>query len=260
MSEKTIIKILGCGSSGGIPDVAFGWGACDSKNPKNYRTRSSILIQTANINLLVDTSPDLRHQLLSAEVSRIDAVFLTHMHADHTHGINELRRISQAYNKVIPVYGDFATISDVIKRFNYLFDPDPKNKHWYSTCLSGIVMKDNPADICGISCTWIVQDHGPCNTLGLRVGNFAYTIEMKDMPPENIEVLRGVDLWIVECLEMGVNPTHTGLQQVLQWAEKIKPSRVILTNMGLKIDYDTLSKVLPSHITPAYDGLTIELY
>ncbi|MDR1032340.1 MAG: MBL fold metallo-hydrolase [Holosporales bacterium] len=259
MSKRLTVRILGCGSSGGVPDVGFGWGACNPQNPKNRRTRASILIQSADTNLLVDTSPDLRYQLLSAGVNRIDAVFYTHMHGDHTHGINELRRISQAHDKIIPIYGDQDTIDDITMRFSYLFDPGTFNRTWYSTCLSAQVVKDNPLDICGISCIWMVQDHGPCNTLGLRMGNFAYTIEMKDLPPENIECLQGIDVWIVECLEVGANSTHASLEQVLRWSEIIKPKRVFLTNMGLNADYDDLLGRLPSYMIPAHDGLTIEV-
>ncbi len=253
------VTILGCGSSTGVPDLTIGWGDCDKTNPKNYRTRSSILIQTEQTNLLVDTSPDLRTQLINAGVNKIDAVFYTHMHADHTHGINELRCIFGLSGATIPVYGSCETMADITKNFDYLFDNNSADYSMYPPCLVANEIVQGSLSIGDIALQTFELDHGLCKTSAIKIGNFAYTVDFQDLSEENIQSLKGVEVWVVESLRPDQHFTHAGLEQVLKWTEIIQPKQVILTHMGVKMDYDSLIKRLPKNIVPAYDGLILEI-
>lgn len=250
------ITVLGCGSSLGVPALHYGWGDCDKNNPKNYRTRSSIIIERNNTVLLVDTSPDLRSQLLAYGSEKIDAVFLTHMHFDHVNGINELRPLGN--QKILNVYSRKDVLEDIKKLFPYLFN-DEKSPDIYRSYvkLNPIEKEFTIRDISGIC---FEQNHGFSTSLGIRIENFAYCTDVVSMSEENFSLLKGIDTWIVDCLSMNMErPTHANLKTVLGWIEKLKPRQTYLTHMDASMDYETLLKVLPDNVKPAYDQLVIQV-
>ncbi len=244
------VTILGCGSSLGVPALKYGWGECDSLNPKNRRTRSSIIIETEQTTLLIDTSPDLREQLLSSGKQDIDAVLFTHAHFDHINGINELRPIYLHENKNLDIYGLPTTLTQLKENFSYLFkrsSHDIYDSYFkvHELSLGKFMIKD-------ISGICFLQDHGFSESLGLRIGNFAYCTDVTDF--KDFSVLEGLDVWIVDCLNIGdKRPTHANLDLVLRWVDRLHPKKTYLTHMDSSMDYDTLMKILPSNIEPAYD-------
>ena len=255
------ITVLGSGHSGGTPMIGEGWGSADPKNSKNYRTRASILVENAKTRILIDTSPDLRSQLLSANVDRIDAVFYTHGHADHLNGIDDLRAINRVMNDWIPVYTNTQTWADIVKRFNYVLEPLKSGTNFfYKPCLQrhdiyvGQKFKIGAFDI-GV----MDQDHGFMRTLGYRIDNFAYSTDVVDLPEASFEMLKGVDTWMVGALWEDPHITHAHVSKVIDWAERVEPKRLILTHLSHRIDYESLSKRLPKFAELAYDGMIINV-
>lgn len=251
------ITVLGCGSSLGVPALRYGWGNCDKNNPKNYRTRSSIIIEHGKTTLLVDASPDLRQQLLAYGSEKIDAVFFTHIHFDHVNGLNELRPIYLGKKRRLDLYSSQETLDAIKQLFPYLFNDDNSPDIYRS------YMRLNPIQnefvIGDISGVCFEQNHGFSTSLGLRIGNFAYSPDIAKMSEENFMQLAGIDTWIVDCLSLDTNrPTHANLNTVLQWIDRLKPRRTYLTHMDASMDYDTLIEILPPHIQPAYDQLVIK--
>lgn len=278
MSEKLHVTILGSGSSGGVPrfggaDGAGEWGACDPAEPKNRRTRCSLLVQRfdeANpddlqsaTGILVDTSPDMRAQLLAAKCARLDAVLFTHDHADQAHGIDDLRVFALQMHRRMPVYIDDATGGALLERFSYCFRQAPGS--YYPPILDKVDMPLNLTsfEIEGpggaIPCTSFLQYHGGVNSLGFKIGCLAYSSDVVDMPDESFDFLAGIDTWIVDALQYKPHATHAHLDLTLKWIDRIKPRRAILTNLHVHMDYQTLLKELPPDVTPAYDGMTIEV-
>jgi phosphoribosyl 1,2-cyclic phosphate phosphodiesterase len=258
------LTILGCGSSGGVPRVGQGWGACDPANPRNRRRRCAVLIAQAgaegHTNVLVDTGPDLREQLLSADVRHLDGVVLTHDHADHTHGIDDLRPLVIANRRRIDCYLDAPTAEGVSKRFDYIFRSPPGSE--YPPLLNEHrVVSTVPMTISGaggaIDILPFALRHGSIDALGLRIGNMAYTPDVNAIPDEMIEHLSGLDLWIIDALRIAPHPTHFHLAEALSWIERMRPKQAILTNLHNDLDYDRLCSELPPHIRPAYDGLVL---
>jgi phosphoribosyl 1,2-cyclic phosphate phosphodiesterase len=251
------ITILGCGPSGGVPTLKYGWGDCDANNPKNYRLRSSVMIEKENTLLLVDTSPDLRRQLLDFKNDNscsIDAVIFTHTHYDHIAGLNELRPIFLGQKKPLHLYATKNDLEAIKKEFFYLFEEN--NHEVYKTYIKPHIIKDK-FTVKNISGICFEQDHGFSKSLGIRIDNFAYSTDIVSMSDENIEKLKGTDVWIVDCLSLkNLKPTHAHLDLVLKWVEKIKPEQTFLTHMGTTMDYDTLLRTLPENIKPAYDQMT----
>ena len=258
------VTILGCGATTGSPMIAAGWGKCDPENPKNYRLRSSILVEDDDTVILVDTSPDIRQQLLAAEVSRLDAVLYTHSHADHAHGIDDLRAINRAMNSSIPAYSDKATLEILKRRFDYVFEPIAEGaKTIYKPWLIGHDI--SPHEPFSINQTEIIgfdQDHGFSRTLGFRFGtgngSFAYSTDLTELPEESFEAVAGVDLWIIGTLVNKPHPTHAHVDKALSWIERIKPKRAILTHMSVGLDYEELRSRLPEGVEPAFDGMVLE--
>jgi phosphoribosyl 1,2-cyclic phosphate phosphodiesterase len=258
--------ILGCGSSGGVPRVGGDWGACDPTNPKNRRRRCSLLLQQgqgdAQTTVLIDTSPDMREQMLSASVNHLDAVWYTHEHADHTHGIDELRGYFLRQRKRIPVWADSTTASMLMTRFAYCVVQAPGSDYPPILDLQAIAVP-NPITAKGaggpIAATPFYVQHGNINALGFRIGNLAYTPDLNDIPKDSIPALTGLDVWIVDALRPTPHPSHLSLPETLQWIERLKPKRAILTNMHIDLDYAKLSAELPAHIVPAHDGLNIDI-
>jgi phosphoribosyl 1,2-cyclic phosphate phosphodiesterase len=258
--------ILGCGSSGGVPLPGTGWGDCNPHNPKNRRRRTSLLVERRNAvgvtRVLVDTSPDLRDQLLDAGVDGIDAVFYTHEHADHTHGIDDLRGLFIHRRKRVPVYLDDHTSRIMHHRFGYCFAAPPGSEYppivrAHRLIAGEAVTIEGPGG--PITTLPILQEHGDISSLGYRFGRLAYSCDLIRLPPESMTALAGLDVWIVDALRYRPHPTHLCVDETLALIETLKPRRAILTNMHTDLDYDELSTRLPPHVEPAYDGLSVEL-
>jgi len=258
--------ILGCGSSAGVPRLASGWGACDPKNPKNRRRRCSMLVERTGgegqTRVLVDTSPDLREQLLEADVDWLDGVLITHEHADHTHGIDDLRPLVVHHRKRIDVYLDDVTASALRLKFGYCFETPPGSS--YPPILNARPMqvgKSVTVEGAGGAITALpfLQDHGDISSLGLRFGDLAYSSDVKDLPDDSVEALRGLHVWIIDALRYTPHPTHFSVSDALAWIERLRPERAILTNLHSDLDYEKLRRELPAHVEPAYDGMRIAL-
>ncbi len=253
------ITILGCGAAGGVPMISIGWGRCNPANPRNRRLRPSILVEAAGQVLLVDTSPDLRQQLLSAEVRHLDAVLYTHAHADHIHGIDDLREVNRAMRAPIDVYGTATTLSEIGQRFGYVFKPLPPDaKSIFKPWLRPHEVS-RPFTVGSLEIIPFDQDHGYCRTTGFRIGNFAYSTDVLDLPAESMALLEGLDLWIVGCLVDTPHETHAHVDKALGWVERLKPKFTLITHMSPNLDFDALQARLPAGIAPAFDGQVIEL-
>ncbi|MGA2565936.1 MAG: MBL fold metallo-hydrolase [Pseudolabrys sp.] len=256
--------ILGCGSSMGVPRVALGWGACDPNNPKNRRQRCSLLVERVNAQgghtrVLVDCSPDLRTQLLETEVDWLDGVFITHEHADHTHGIDDLRPLFVHKRRRVDVYLDEATSRAMHARFGYCF-MTPPGSEYPPIATEHRLVPGRPVTVDGqggtIAALPVLQEHGDIPSLGFRFGNVAYSADIKGMPAESLAALAGLDLWIVDALRRAPHPSHFNLDEALEWIARVKPKRAILTNLHSDMDYATLRASLPSGVEPAYDRMT----
>ncbi|MGH7034717.1 MAG: MBL fold metallo-hydrolase [Stellaceae bacterium] len=254
------VTMLGSGPSWGVPRIGGDWGACDPKNPKNRRRRVSILVEEAGAAVLVDTSPDLREQMLDAGVKRVDAVLFTHSHADHTHGIDDLRSINRMMGKPLPIYADPGTMAELKARFRYIFAPiDPEAKAaFYKPAVEPHEIA-GPFHAAGMAVVPFTQDHGFSRTQGFRFGRFAYSTDAFQLDDAAFAALAGIEIWIVDCIRRAPHPTHSHLERTLQWIERIKPRRAIFTHMDQSLDYATLAAELPPGIEPGYDGLAIEL-
>ena len=259
------VTILGCGSSGGVPRPGLGWGACNPNNPKNRRRRCSLLVERRGrengvTRVLVDTSPDLREQLLDAEVDWLDAVLISHEHADHTHGIDDLRGLVLHRHRRIDVYVDDATSTMIHQRFGYCFTTPPGSS--YPPILNAQRLTPGTAlTVDGeggpITTLPFLQDHGDIASLGFRFGSVAYSSDLIDLPATSIAALDGIDIWIVDALRYRPHPSHFSLDQALAWIDRIKPKHAILTNMHADLDYDELKSKLPPYVEPAYDGMRL---
>lgn len=248
------LTILGCGTSGGVPKMPEYWGACDPSNPKNRRRRASVLIENNDTALLIDTTPDLREQMLSAKVSHLDGVFYTHDHADHTHGIDDLRGFFQQKRKKVPVFSDAQTIDVLKQRFEYIF----KTQNGYPSICSARAIA-GPTTVGDITMVPFEQGHGGEVSLGYRFGDFAYSTDLNTLPETAFDALGGVKVWVVDALRYAPHPTHSHLAQTLEWIERVRPERAILTHMTWDMDYETLLAELPTGVEPAYDGMVITL-
>jgi phosphoribosyl 1,2-cyclic phosphate phosphodiesterase len=245
-----------------VPLVGVGWGICDPNEPRNRRRRASILIEDENAAILVDSSPDCRQQLLDANVQRLDAVIYTHAHADHIHGIDDLRSINMATNAPLPAYGDANTLAALKNRFGYVFEPlkrfEGRPLLYYKPVLSPREII-GPFSVAGFNVTPFEQDHGFSTTVGLRIGKFAYSTDVVRLDDAAFEALDGVETWIVDCYRQQPHPTHAHLGQTLSWIERLRPERAIICHMGADMDYQTLCRDLPAGVEPAYDGMIIDI-
>ena len=254
------VTILGSGGSSGTPAVGRGWGKCDPKNPKNNRFRPSILVENGETCLLVDTSPDLRQQLLNTEVRRLDAVLFTHYHADHLHGIDDLRQINREMNAAIDAYADKETLDVIEKRFGYVLDPLAENATMYykPTLVPHVLNDGDRISIGEIDIDVFTQDHGYCQTLGFRFGSIAYSTDVVELPDHAFDILDGVDIWIIGTLIDNPHPTHAHVDKALEWIDRVGPRRGVLTHLGFGFDYETLRQRLPDTVEPAFDGMVLE--
>lgn len=265
MMASLRFTILGCGSSGGVPRLGGDWGTCDPTNPKNRRRRCSMLVERisgdARTRVLIDTSPDMRDQLLDAGIGTLDGVVFTHSHADHTHGIDDLRQIVFNTGNRLPVWADGPTENALIARFGYAF-VQPQGSP-YPPILNLNAITDAPFDVTGpagpIRFEPFTADHGAMQALGFRIGNLAYLPDAVALPQESWDCLQGLEVWVVDALRRKPHPTHAHLDMTLEWIARAKPARAVLTNMHLDMDYETLRAELPKGITPAYDGMAITL-
>jgi phosphoribosyl 1,2-cyclic phosphate phosphodiesterase len=273
------VTVLGCGSSGGVPLIGGIWGDCDPTNPRNCRTRTSILVEEGETAVLVDTSPDMRQQLLACGLKKLDAVVFTHAHADHSHGIDELRSINWLTQKPVDVFADAMTMVELNNKFSYIFHgAGTGNFHKPSVTPHEI---SGAFNIGPLSILPFFQNHGTIRSLGLRFsasakelrrtvcpdppnplgeggGDFAYSTDVHDFDDSAVTALRGIKTWVLDCVRAEPHPTHLNLPQALKWIETVKPERTYLTHLSHKMDYDTLTRTLPAGVLPAYDGLVIE--
>lgn len=254
------VRILGSGASSGTPTIDGGWGKCDPDNPRNRRTRPAILVESDDTRILVDTPPDLRDQLLAAGVSTLTALLYTHAHADHVHGIDDLRAINRALDAPLDVYTDRTTLDTIRQRFPYVFDPLNEGARFYykPTLTPHMVSNGDSWTIGRIQMTAFEQHHGFSKTLGFRLGAVAYTTDVVDLSDEAFSRLRGIDTWIIGTLTDRPHPTHCDVDKALAWIRRIKPRHAVLSHLGESLDYATLTARLPDGVEPAYDGMILE--
>ena len=253
------VTVLGCGGSGGVPMIGPVWGACDPKEPKNRRRRVSILVEEADTRILVDTSPDLRAQLLDAGINDLTAIVWTHHHADHMNGIDDLRPLNRFMKKPLDVYGSAETLAHIERSFGYVFKPVPAGGPYYKPHLIPHAIQ-GPFQVGHFRVTPFEQDHGYGNkTLGFRIGNCAYSTDVKALDERAFGMLGGLDLWIVDCLRDEPHPTHSHFAQTMDWIRRVQPKRAVLTHMSHEADYATWKMRLPPHVEPGYDGLVVQL-
>jgi phosphoribosyl 1,2-cyclic phosphate phosphodiesterase len=268
-ADRLRFTILGCGSSGGVPrlggeGMAADWGACDPANPKNRRRRCSLLVERigpeGTTRVLIDTTPDMHAQLLDAGVGVLDGVVFTHSHADHTHGIDDLRQVVFNIRRRLPVWADGPTQEALLSRFAYAFI-QPAGSPYPPILEMNLI--DGPVIISGaggdIRLLPFLCEHGAMDALGFRIGNLAYLPDAVGIPEEHWPLLSGLDVWVVDALRRRPHPTHAHLDMTLGWIDRARPARAVLTNMHNDLDFATLEGELPPHIRPAHDGMVIEL-
>lgn len=264
MSDSYRFTILGCGSSAGVPRIGNDWGACDPQNPKNRRRRCALLVERIGANgttsALIDTGPDLREQLLSAGISKLDGVVYTHAHADHVHGVDDLRVVVYNRKERLKVYADAETADALISRFGYVF-VQPEGSA-YPPILDLITL-NGPVVISGeggdITLTPFTVKHGRIDALGFRVGGLAYVPDVSDMYEESWQAVQGLDIWVLDALRREPHPTHTHLAKSLEWIARAAPKQGILTNMHTDMDYNAVASETPPEVSPAYDGMVLSL-
>ncbi|GGE04571.1 phosphoribosyl 1,2-cyclic phosphodiesterase [Polymorphobacter glacialis] len=257
------ITILGCGTSSGVPriggpDGAGDWGACDPAEPKNRRRRVSLLIEHGGKTVLIDTGPDLREQLLSARVRHLDAVFLTHDHADHSHGIDDLRQVFHAMGEPVACFASAATWGVLRERFGYVF---AGTKFYPPTCTAADLVE--PMRVGEMLVTGFEQNHGNIDSTGYRIEAagraLVYSTDVKTLDERAYAMLAGLDLWVVDALRRAPHPSHSHLAQTLEWIAEYRPERAVLTHMDQSMDYAGLVAELPAGVEPGFDGLVVEL-
>jgi len=264
MSARLRFTILGCGSSGGVPRIGGHWGECDPQNPKNRRMRCSMLVERHGpdgvTRVLIDTSPDLREQLLRAEVATLDAVAFTHPHADHLHGLDDIRQITFNLRARLPVWADAPTTEALINRFGYAF-VQPAGSDYPPICDLHTI--DGPFTITGaggpVTLTPFEVEHGNIPALGFRIGGLAYLPDVSAIPEPVWESLEGLDVWVLDALRRKPHPSHAHLALSLDWIARARPREAVLTNMHIDLDHSDVERETPDHVRAAFDGMVIEL-
>lgn len=264
--DEIVVTILGSGSSQGVPRPALGWGDCDPANPRNRRLRCSILAERhgphGTTHILIDTSPDLREQLLAAKVERLDAVFFTHEHADQTHGIDDLRPVMLNMRGPIDAYLNEATAAQIVPRFTYCFSTPPGSEYPPILRQKRIeagerVTVNGPGGAIHVQAFDLI--HGNIHALGYRLGGLVYTPDLSDIPDASLSALAGLDCWIVDGLRYRPHPSHFDIPAALDWIARLQPRRAVLTNLSAEVDYAKLAATLPDHVAPAFDGLRVQV-
>lgn len=257
--------LLGTGPSQGVPaiggpDGLGNWGSCDPAEPRNRRGRTSALLESPEGGMiLVDAGPDCRQQLMAAQVRRLDAVLITHAHADHIAGLHELRAVNRAMSQALPFYASAATLADCQSRFDYAFQPATPG-FTRPALQARAVAPGERLELAGMAVRLLDLDHGWMRSLGLRIGRFAYTTDVIRMPPESLAALHGLDIWVVSCMQPGdQNPVHAGLDQILAWVRVLQPRRTVLTHLGDRMDYARISARLPDGVELGFDGMRLEV-
>ncbi|MCD7061007.1 MBL fold metallo-hydrolase [Pelagibacterium xiamenense] len=268
LSDRIVATILGCGSSGGVPRVGNIWGACDPANPKNRRRRCALLItgthkdMPGKTRVLIDTGCDLREQLLDAQVDEVDGVFYTHEHADHTHGIDDLRVLALNAKRRVDVYMSVPTEVRLREAFGYCFTA-PEHSPYPPILNANSIGDGESTEIEGAGGRMVLtafeQEHGSITSLGFRIGDFAYSCDVSGIPVASRWAVQGLDTWVVDALRYTPHPSHLSLQQSLALIEEHKPRQAVLTNLHVDMDYAVVNGETPAHVHPAYDGMTIEV-
>ena len=258
------VTLLGTGGSAGVPmiggaDGRGDWGECDPAEPRNRRSRSSILIAGAGGTLLVDTSPDMRAQLLAAAVTRVDALLFTHAHADHITGLDDVRMLNRLVDGPLEAFSTRATLDELMRRFDYAFRPWEKPNFFRPVLTPHVIRPGETVAAGGIEVAVFEQDHGFMPTLGLRVGGFGYSTDAVALDDAAFAALEGVDTWVVGCFQREPHRTHAWLDRVLGWIARLRPRRAVLTHMGTDLDWGWLSRTLPPGIEPGHDGMVLEV-
>ena len=267
-AERIVATIMGCGSSGGVPRIGGNWGDCDPLNPRNRRRRCSLLVEGWSAGsdqptrIIVDTGCDLREQLLDANVDRVDAVLYSHEHADHTHGIDDLRVLALNNKRRVDVYFSHEAANRIVPSFAYCFTAPPGSG--YPPILNqNIIEADRPLTVNGpggaIAVLPFEQTHGDIVSLGFRIGGFAYSVDLSGIPERSLAAVRGLDVWIVDALRPTPHPSHLSLPESLELIARVAPRQAVLTNLHIDMDYDTVERTTPDNVTPAFDGLRIDV-
>lgn len=253
-----LVTMLGSGTSSGVPRIGNDWGDCDPRDPRNRRRRVSLLVEHGGRRILIDTGPDLREQLLSADVAHLDAVLITHDHADHVHGIDDLRQVFHAMGRPVDCYAHPGTWRGLRERFGYVFE----GRDGYPPSCVAHALPDR-LSVGDMSVRWFPQIHGNIKSTGFRIdaggAAIAYSTDLSDLTPEAEIMLEEIDLWIVDALRRRPHPTHAHLERTLGWIERLRPKHAVLTHMDQSMDYATLAAELPPHVEPGYDMLRIDL-
>lgn len=267
MSDRLRLTILGCGSSPGTPRITGDWGNCDPANPRNRRMRTAALVERiaakgGRTTVVIDTGPDFREQMLLASVKRIDAVIYTHPHADHIHGIDDLRGYVLEQRHLIDVHADQPTMQRLRQAFGYCFETPPGSSY-PPIVRAHLIDHTRPVVIEGeggaLTLEPLPQIHGDIISLGFRIGGLAYCPDISDFPDATAERLRGLDVLVIDALQYNTHPSHLSLGQALGWIEKLAPKSAVLTHMHVPLDYATVMAETPDNVEPAYDGMTIEI-
>lgn len=267
-AQRIVATILGCGSSGGVPRIGNVWGACDPANPRNRRRRCSVLIEgwaeghDAPTRILIDTGCDLREQLIEAKVDRVDAVLYTHAHADHTHGIDDLRVLALHNRRRVDVYLDAETSARLREAFGYCFVAPPGSDYppilnAHEIAPGDVLTVEGPGGAIAVSV--FEQAHGNINSLGFRIGDFAYCCDLSGFPPASYPAITGLGVWVIDALRPTPHPSHLSLPETLDWIERFPPRQAVLTNMHIDLDYARVDAETPDHVTPAFDGMRIDV-
>lgn len=258
------ITILGCGGSTGVPTIGGAdgrgdWGACDPADPRNRRTRSSIVIEGPAGNVLVDTGPDMRAQLLACGIPRIDAIVFTHAHADHITGLDDVRLLNRITGKPLPTFGTDPTLEEIRRRFDYAFKPWEGPNFYRPVLEPKVIAAGDTIETAGLRIATFDQDHHVMRTLGLRIGKFAYSTDLVRLGEAAFAALAGIDTWLIGCFQRAPHLTHAHLQLVLAWRARLGVRRTVLTHMGTDMDFAWLQRHLPEGVDVGVDGMVLEI-